>query len=169
MTPYSVPHCHLFSPGQSQRTDQPRPSKSSSSGGGGGARGGAEGGREEHPFGQVVRKFEIHIDPQKWGWVPLGLAVAIGYMLTRGNNTRHISWQEFRTQYLERGEVERLQVVDKNVVCVYLRRDASIASTPGVSHAPTPHLIGGVMIDSVPPTLTGPQLPHLQHRQCGLL
>ena len=60
------------------------------------------------------------------------MAVVAGYILSRGSNTRHISWQEFRTQYLERGEVERLQVVDKNVVRVYLRSDASVAKTSGV-------------------------------------
>ncbi len=64
--------------------------------------------------------------------MPLAVAVAVGYMLTRNNNTRHISWQEFRTQYLERGEVERLQVVNRNVVRVYLRNDVSVAKTSGV-------------------------------------
>lgn len=64
----------------------------------------------------------------------MGLAIAVGYFLTRGNSsTRHISWQEFRTQYLEKGEVERLQVVDRNMVRVYLRRDAKVAGSPGVS------------------------------------
>ena len=73
--------------------------------------------------GQV---FKIELDPRKWGmWVPLGLAVAAGYILTRPSfNTRHISWQEFRINYLEKGEVERLEVVNKNVVRVFLRRDA---------------------------------------------
>ena len=57
--------------------------------------------------------------------MPLGLAVAAGYMLTRPSlNTRHISWQEFRINYLEKGEVDRLEVVNRNVVRVYLRRDA---------------------------------------------
>ena len=52
-------------------------------------------------------------------------------MLTRPSlNTRHISWQEFRINYLEKGEVDRLEVVNKNVVRVYLRRDAG--SGPGV-------------------------------------
>lgn len=83
------------------------------------------------------RKFEFKFDGQKWGWIPLGLAVAVGYVLTRGSNTRHISWQEFRTQYLERGEVERLQVVDRNVVRVYLRRDASMTNAPGVRPLPS--------------------------------
>lgn len=54
-------------------------------------------------------------------------------MLTRNDNARLISWQEFRTQYLERGEVDRLQVINKNVVRVYLRRDNTATRTSGVS------------------------------------
>ena len=65
-------------------------------------------------------------------WVPLGLALGAGYMLTRPSmNSRRISWQEFRVNYLEKGEVDRLEVVNKDVVKVYLRRDAG--SGPGVS------------------------------------
>ena len=77
-------------------------------------------------------EFNFKFDPQNWNYlVPLGLALAAGYMLTRpGLNTRHISWQEFRINYLEKGEVDRLEVVNKNVVRVYLRRDAG---GPGVS------------------------------------
>ena len=82
-------------------------------------------------------KFEYKIpnfDPQNWNyWLPLGLAVTAGYLLTRPSmNSRRISWQEFRVNYLEKGEVDRLEVVDKNVVKVYLRRDAG--SGPGVSY-----------------------------------
>ena len=65
--------------------------------------------------------------------MPLGLAIGAGYMLTRPNmNSRRISWQEFRVNYLEKGEVDRLEVVDKNIVKVYLRRDSG--SGPGVSY-----------------------------------
>ena len=110
------------------RNKEPRQAKSSSTGGGG-----SGGKRDEGTPFFVNGKFEFHIDGQKWGWVPLGLAVAVGYFLTRNSaNTRHISWQEFRTQYLEKGEVERLQVVDRSVVRVFLRRDASVARSPGV-------------------------------------
>lgn len=79
-------------------------------------------------------KFDSNkFDFKKWGWVPVALVVGVGYMLTNNNNTRHISWQEFRTRYLEKGEVERLQVVDHKVVRVYLRRDVSTTPTPWVS------------------------------------
>lgn len=93
---------------------------------------GKGGGKPSFMDGKFDRKFDFQFDGQKWGWVPLGIAVVVGYMLTRTENTRLISWQEFRTRYLERGEVERLQVVDKNVVRVYLHRDATTTS-PGAS------------------------------------
>ena len=99
--------------------------------GGRGSSAGGNGGK--HPFFTNGKFFEFQFDGQKWGWVPLGLAVAVGYVLTRNSNTRPISWQEFRTQYLERGEVNHLQVVNRNVVHVYLQRDASAPVTPGVS------------------------------------
>lgn len=113
-----------------KKVDPSRPGKGSSSGSGRWEEGNPF---EGNPF---QGKFEFKFDGQKWGWVPVGLAVAVGYMLTRNNTTRHISWQEFRTQYLERGEVDRLQVMNRNVVRVYLRRDAFVTRTPGVSHTP---------------------------------
>ena len=66
-------------------------------------------------------------DPQNWSnWVPLLLALAAGYMLTHSSGQpRQISWQEFRINYLERGEVERLEVVNRSLVRVYLRRDSA--------------------------------------------
>lgn len=88
-------------------------------------------------------EYKFNLDPQNWNlWLALGLAVAAGYILTRpGLNTRHISWQEFRINYLEKGEVDRLEVVNRNVVRVYLRRDAG--GGPGVStvNGPTFNLI----------------------------
>ena len=65
-------------------------------------------------------------------WLPLALAVAAGYMLTRPSAvSRHISWQEFRINHLEKGDVERLEVVNRGIVRVYLRRDYG-TSSPGV-------------------------------------
>ena len=120
--------------GQSGDKAEHRPSKSASSEASGGKGGPRKGEEDQGVFMEINGKqFEFKFDRQKWGWIPLGLAVAVGYALTRNSNTRHISWQEFRTQYLERGEVEQLQVVDRNVVRVYLRRDASMTGAPGVS------------------------------------
>lgn len=70
--------------------------------------------------------FQFEMEPQNWGtWVPLGLALAAAYFLTRsGNQSQQISWQEFRISFLEKGQVERLEVVNRNIVRVYLRRDS---------------------------------------------
>lgn len=97
---------------------------------------GSGSGRGPKDIEQRTIKFEYKIpnfDPQNWNyWLPLGLAVTAGYMLTRPSmNSRRISWQEFRVNYLEKGEVDRLEVVNKSLVKVYLRRDAGTG--PGVS------------------------------------
>lgn len=78
----------------------------------------------------VQFKFSLKLDPQNWSmWAPLAVAVAAGYFLTRSSGqSRQISWQEFRVNYLERGEVDRLEVVNRNVVRVYLRRDSGAGS-----------------------------------------
>ena len=70
--------------------------------------------------------FQFELEPQNWGtWVPFGLALGAAYFLTRSSNqSRQISWQEFRISYLEKGQVERLEVVNRNIVRVYLRRDS---------------------------------------------
>ncbi len=61
----------------------------------------------------------------------IGLAVAAGAgWLLFGNapSVREINWQEFRTNYLERGEVDRLVVSNKSNVKVYLKNDPTIVS-----------------------------------------
>jgi AFG3 family protein len=92
--------------------------------------------RREEPTGdqksdpyvfKIERRFEFDFDPRNWAnWVPLALALAAGYVLTNSSGQlRQISWQEFRINYLERGEVERLEVVNRNLVRAYLRRDSA--------------------------------------------
>ena len=89
----------------------------------------AQGDRQNEPH---VFKFEKRFDfkdfdPRNWSnWVPLALALAAGYMLTNSSGQpRQISWQEFRINYLERGEVERLEVVNRSLVRAHLRRDSA--------------------------------------------
>lgn len=77
---------------------------------------------------KIEKRFDFKdFDPRNWGnWVPLALALAAGYVLTHSSGQpRQISWQEFRINYLERGEVERLEVVNRNLVRAYLRRDST--------------------------------------------
>lgn len=75
------------------------------------------------------KEFEIkfEFDPKKWtSWLPLVVAGALGYWLTQSNDrSRQINWQEFRVNYLEKGEVDHLQVVNRSVVRVFLKRDSS--------------------------------------------
>ncbi len=84
---------------------------------------------------------KFNFDPRKiddrWGTLAsLGLALAAGYLLTRPReNTRHISWQEFKVAYLEKGEVEKLEVINGTLVRGYLFGDG--ATNMLVSHALT--------------------------------
>ncbi|CAO1624097.1 unnamed protein product [Sympodiomycopsis kandeliae] len=55
------------------------------------------------------------------------------YKLTSpSSNSREITWQEFKTAFLDRGLVERLVVVNRNKVRVYLRTD-NVGSPSGAS------------------------------------
>ncbi|EDV21649.1 uncharacterized protein TRIADDRAFT_30182 [Trichoplax adhaerens] len=57
--------------------------------------------------------------------IGLGVAIAIGagyYLYTTDHNaTREINWQQFRVNYLEKGLVEKLVVVNKSYVKVFLK------------------------------------------------
>jgi len=54
----------------------------------------------------------------------LAVAVAAGYLLTRPREeTRHVSWQEFRVKYLEKGQVQKLEVINGTLVKGYLHTD----------------------------------------------
>lgn len=80
------------------------------------------------------KEFEIkfEFDPKKWtSWLPLVAAGALGYWLTARSSDRshQITWQEFRVNYLEKGEVDHLQVVNRSAVRVFLKKD--YPSPPG--------------------------------------
>ena len=112
--------------------------------------------REEEPAGdknepyvfKIERRFDFKdFDPRNWGnWVPLALALAAGYVLTHSSGQpRQISWQEFRIHYLERGEVERLEVVNRSLVRAYLRRDsAGQVNKVHIHHLHTLHSLYGI-------------------------
>lgn len=61
-------------------------------------------------------------------------AAVSGYLLYRaafpGENSRDITWQEFRTQFLDRGLVRSLTVINRNKVKVSLDRDAVRSQYP---------------------------------------
>ncbi|TKA71746.1 Mitochondrial respiratory chain complexes assembly protein YTA12 [Cryomyces minteri] len=58
----------------------------------------------------------------------------VAYLLYRlvvpGENSREITWQEFRTTFFDKGLVEKLVVVNQNRVRVYLHREAVAAMYP---------------------------------------
>ncbi|KAJ9657092.1 AAA ATPase afg3 [Coniosporium apollinis] len=58
----------------------------------------------------------------------------VAYLLFRmavpGENSREITWQEFRTTFLDKGLVEKIVVLNHNRARVYLHRDAVAAMYP---------------------------------------
>lgn len=62
------------------------------------------------------------------------LAAFSSYLLYRlvvpGDNTREITWQEFRNTFLDKGLVEKLVVINNSRVRVYLHREAVAAMYP---------------------------------------
>ncbi|GJJ68777.1 AFG3 family protein [Entomortierella parvispora] len=58
--------------------------------------------------------------------LPLAFTSYVLYKaMSPAENTREITWQEFRSTFLDRGLVDRLVVLNRNRVKVYLRGDAS--------------------------------------------
>lgn len=89
--------------------------------------GNSEGGGDDNkpPGGDWWRNFR-DINPQGFA---IGVALAAVGALILMNASRmessEINWQEFRTKYLERGEVERLVVSNQTLVKVFLKSDPS--------------------------------------------
>lgn len=70
----------------------------------------------------------------KWDTGTFLTTAFVSYMLYRslfpGENKRDITWQEFRTQYLDRGLVEKLTVINRRQVKVSLNREAVRSTYP---------------------------------------
>ncbi|XP_062500764.1 AFG3-like protein 2 [Corticium candelabrum] len=61
--------------------------------------------------------------------ITVGVAAVVGYiLLRRQQQANEINWQEFKVHYLNRGEVERVVVVNQNYVRVYLKADAALST-----------------------------------------
>ena len=55
-----------------------------------------------------------------------GTTVFAGYLLMRSSiPSKEINWQVFRMNYLEKGEVDRIAIVNKSVAKIYLKSDPS--------------------------------------------
>ena len=69
------------------------------------------------------------LDNQQSILISIAVAAGAGYFLLGGSSsTKEINWQEFRTNYLDRGDVDRLVVSNKSTVKVYLRSDPTTVS-----------------------------------------
>jgi len=70
----------------------------------------------------------------KWDAGTFLTSAFVAYMLYRslnpGENSRDITWQEFRTQFLDRGLVEKLTVINRKQVRVTLNREAVRSTYP---------------------------------------
>ncbi|KAG0300045.1 AAA ATPase afg3 [Dissophora globulifera] len=68
--------------------------------------------------------------------LPIAFTTYVLYKaMAPSDNTREITWQEFRSTFLDRGLVDRLVVVNRNRVKVYLRHD-SPGQIPGTLGSP---------------------------------
>ncbi|KAF9917286.1 AAA ATPase afg3 [Lobosporangium transversale] len=67
--------------------------------------------------------YSMNINPNTV--LPIAFTTYVLYKaLSVSDNTREITWQEFRSTFLDRGLVDRLVVLNRNRVKVYLRPDA---------------------------------------------
>ncbi|KAG0295876.1 AAA ATPase afg3 [Linnemannia gamsii] len=64
--------------------------------------------------------------------LPLAFTTYVLYKaMSPSDNTREITWQDFRSTFLDRGLVDRLVVLNRNRVKVFLRNDGQAGSIPG--------------------------------------
>lgn len=92
--------------------------KRESSGGGDGGGGGSSG----KPPGDDWWK-NLFDNPQQIVIAAALAGAAALFLMFSGMEMREINWQEFRTKYLERGEVEKLVVSNQTLVKVFLKND----------------------------------------------
>lgn len=84
--------------------------------------GGGGGGSSGKPPGDDWWKNLIENNPQALIGGAVAAVLALLFLMSE-RDTREINWQEFRTKYLERGEVEKLVVSNQSLVKVFLKND----------------------------------------------
>lgn len=94
--------------------------KEASGGDDGGGEGG--GGNSGKPPGDDWWKNLFENNPQALIGGAVAAVLALLFLMSE-RDTREINWQEFRTKYLERGEVEKLVVSNQSLVKVFLKND----------------------------------------------
>ena len=85
--------------------------------------------RKQGSQGSSGPSFEFKLDNQT-----LLLSAFVGYMVYRAlapsENSKNITWQEFRTTFFDKGLVEKLTVINKSQVRVDLHREATAQMYP---------------------------------------
>ncbi|KAL1971073.1 hypothetical protein VTN77DRAFT_24 [Rasamsonia byssochlamydoides] len=86
-------------------------------------------GKDQPPKGPTPRIVEFKFDPGN-----VFVSALVTYMFYRfffpGENSKEITWQEFRTNFFDKGLVEKLTVLNRNRVRVDLNRDAVASVYP---------------------------------------
>ncbi|KAG6911529.1 hypothetical protein DXG01_011831 [Tephrocybe rancida] len=78
------------------------------------------------------------------GWMAASAIAYLAYSNASGSSTREITWQEFRTAFLDKGLVEKLTVVNAQKVRVKLHANATSAVYPGAPTSEFSFSIGSV-------------------------
>ncbi|CAG8503276.1 3942_t:CDS:1 [Acaulospora morrowiae] len=83
-----------------------------------------------------AREFNLQLNTNTI--LPLLFSAYVLYKVTGGNdNSREITWQEFRTAFLDKGLVDKLVVVNRKKVRVYLNSNATGQMYPSASSLPS--------------------------------
>ncbi|KAJ3282873.1 AAA ATPase afg3 [Borealophlyctis nickersoniae] len=92
-----------------------------------------------------IEIFTMKINPNNVLMYTIPLTFILWHFYSSFSNDHEISWQDFRTQMLDKGYVERLEVVNKGLVRVYTRPEASPLRRSGQPNtAPYYFTIGSV-------------------------
>ena len=95
--------------------------KEGNSGGSGGQGGGDDNWKKL--WDQVMSKVQGNMGAM----LAVGLTGAFLFA-TSYNPSKEINWQDFRTGYLERGEVDRIVITNKSTANIYLKVDPAVVS-----------------------------------------
>lgn len=101
-----------------------KPKNPTGSGGPAGGSGGGGGGKNGKEWWQ-----EFLESNQQNILLMTGTGFVMAYLLMRSQTPmKEINWQEFRMNYLERGEVDKVVISNKSLAKVYLKSDPSVVS-----------------------------------------
>ncbi|KAJ3092101.1 AAA ATPase afg3 [Quaeritorhiza haematococci] len=93
----------------------------------------SKGKKQASPPQGEIEILNIKINPSNLLLYGLPLAFVAWHLYSDYNTSQQISWHEFRVNMLDKGLVEKLEVVNKNLVKVYLRPDAPQMNRPGIN------------------------------------